>query len=461
MIKPDERFVLISTSSSGTGYRTLWEVLDNDQRKFITVVCENWSDEDDVHSPACEALKRNIDKIGSDVCTITISQDLRFLSCSNEPPEEGGIPDTDVYYPSIQDLKRVETHEPLLRTDLIEIDRLGSCIDLVKYSSSTQAAKRVVFKYWVLDRRTRQAWRELNIYMRLPQDHPNIVPFDKIVLDEVERKVVGWTSLYIAGGTLDQHTLATFPLRWLAELTTVVDDLNLKFGIIHQDIALRNIAYDRNTQKLRLLDFGMAALVGSRWEIPEYNDVDYLILAVYKLITGDTAYDDTHPRKFDIGDIEEKEEWVRRTETQLDHDIYYYRLLLSEWARRRRSPANNVERDESEFIRFEELRSPPVRKSFIDIGNGQKEIAELYNIRTQRAALELAEYTVLWQRPSQTQLRHGQRLLSNGQLMRQQTNLTVSHSGNSEKNETIGLPTPNMRDRISRLRRVHRSRSLP
>jgi hypothetical protein len=39
----------------------------------------------------------------------------------------------------------------------------------------------------------------------LSKHRPNIVPFDRIVLDEVERRVVGFTTLFIPGGTLDEN----------------------------------------------------------------------------------------------------------------------------------------------------------------------------------------------------------------------------------------------------------------
>lgn len=80
------------------------------------------------------------------------------------------------------------------------------------------------------------AWKEMNLWMRLPR-HPNIVPFDKIVLDELEGRVVGFTSSYVPGGNLEENKSRVFKLKWLKQLIEVVDLLNLRHGIVHQDIA--------------------------------------------------------------------------------------------------------------------------------------------------------------------------------------------------------------------------------
>ncbi|CAG8285577.1 unnamed protein product [Penicillium nalgiovense] len=50
---------------------------------------------------------------------------------------------------------------------------------------------------------------------------------------------------------------ATTPFRfeWLQQLTQLVDFLNLELGIIHQDIAPRNLLVDPETDKIILFDF--------------------------------------------------------------------------------------------------------------------------------------------------------------------------------------------------------------
>jgi serine/threonine protein kinase len=86
-------------------------------------------------------------------------------------------------------------------------------------------------------------WKELNLWMRLPH-HSNIVPFDRVVLDELEGLFIAFTSVFIPGKSLKDNRSRVFKLPWLRQLTQVVDDLNLRYGIAHQDIAPRNILVD-------------------------------------------------------------------------------------------------------------------------------------------------------------------------------------------------------------------------
>jgi hypothetical protein len=56
------------------------------------------------------------------------------------------------------------------------------------------------------------AWDELNLLKSLPP-HPNIVPFDRVVLEDVESRVIGFIIKYIPGGTLDNLKLP-FRFEW-------------------------------------------------------------------------------------------------------------------------------------------------------------------------------------------------------------------------------------------------------
>jgi len=56
--------------------------------------------------------------------------------------------------------------------------------------------------------------------MRIPK-HPNIVPFDALVLDTVnsDDKVVGFLMRHVPGGTLDVNKDRIFKLKYLEQLT--------------------------------------------------------------------------------------------------------------------------------------------------------------------------------------------------------------------------------------------------
>jgi hypothetical protein len=52
------------------------------------------------------------------------------------------------------------------------------------------------------------------------------VPFDRVVLDEMQGHVVGFSSRYIPGETLDTMSSRVFKLKHFQQLLGVVDDLN-------------------------------------------------------------------------------------------------------------------------------------------------------------------------------------------------------------------------------------------
>ncbi|KAJ5906116.1 uncharacterized protein N7473_003032 [Penicillium subrubescens] len=120
---------------------------------------------------------------------------------------------------------------------LFELDRLGPGVDLLTYKDELGITQKVAFKFNPLDkpRRVQMAWDELNLLKSLPS-HSIIVPFDRVVLEDVESRVIGFTTKYISGGTLDNINIP-FRFKWLKQLTQLVDFLNLELGIMHQDIA--------------------------------------------------------------------------------------------------------------------------------------------------------------------------------------------------------------------------------
>ncbi|KNG91705.1 hypothetical protein ANOM_000253 [Aspergillus nomiae NRRL 13137] len=93
---------------------------------------------------------------------------------------------------------------------------------------------------------------------------------------------------YIAGGTLD-NTNVPFRFEWLQQLIRLVDFLNRELGIMHQDIAPRNLLIDPGTNNILLFDFDWAAcgkkrLPGGR------DDVTGVVFTLYELITNDTQF---------------------------------------------------------------------------------------------------------------------------------------------------------------------------
>ncbi|KID86612.1 Protein kinase-like domain protein [Metarhizium guizhouense ARSEF 977] len=176
--------------------------------------------------------------------------------------------------------------------------------------------------------------------MRLPR-HPNLVPFDRVVTDELEGRVVGFTNNDISGGSLEENRSRVFRLKWLQQLTNLADDLNLCFGISHEDIAPRNLVINDSTDCMMLFDFNFAARINcsSRLEdegyVEERNDVKWVELTMYEIITRDDSlrrvpHEDQHEDNL-------PRDWVKHVHVQLGHAFADYQLLLQDWKVRRLS----------------------------------------------------------------------------------------------------------------------------
>jgi hypothetical protein len=130
---------------------------------------------------------------------------------------------------------------------LQELDRLGPGVDLSSYEDESGNPHTVAFKFnsWWKPVRMQMAWDELHLLKSLPP-HPNLLGLDRVVLEDVESRVIGFTTKYIPGGTLETRKVP-FRFEWLQQLTQVVDFLNLELGIMHQDIVPRNLLIDPDT----------------------------------------------------------------------------------------------------------------------------------------------------------------------------------------------------------------------
>lgn len=204
--------------------------------------------------------------------------------------------------------------------------------------------EQAVFKYYFLWQYAQRSWDEMNLWMRLPP-HPNIVPFDRIVLDELEVRVIGFTNDYVSGGTLEENQSRIFRLEWLRQLIRVVDDLNLRYGISHQDVSPRNLVVGESTDCIMLLDFNFAARIKHTPvdECQTYredrNDVKGVIFTVYEIITRDDSRSVPHDEQ-NVDSL--GMEWVKHPDVRLDHPLEAYLLALQVWRGQRERCQNAV-----------------------------------------------------------------------------------------------------------------------
>jgi hypothetical protein len=182
----------------------------------------------------------------------------------------------------------------LLRSDLTVIDRLGPGTDKVSYPCPTSGWEKVVaFKAVACCSWYGGVWEDIQIMARLPP-HSFILPLDSLVLEELTQLgVIGFTMTLVKAPTRDKHLTGPFKLRWLREVIRLIDELNLSFGLVHQNIAPRNIFIDPETDSILLFNFNLTARISQKRggshnaENPARNDVKGVMYFMYSIITRD------------------------------------------------------------------------------------------------------------------------------------------------------------------------------
>lgn len=258
----------------------------------------------------------------------------------------------------------------------------------------------------------------MNIWMRLPR-HKNLVSFDKIVLDELHGHVVGFTSQYIPGGTLWHNQSRVFKLEWLWQLTSVVDDLNLKYGIAHQDISPRNLLINPTTDAIMLFDYNFSSLIGGIGYDVNRDDVKGVIFTLYEIITGDTKLRGVPHRQQSPADVQGLEEWVQHPDIKLDHSVSEFRSVLNEWVERRRMGKQvTLYTEASEYIDCPDFPKPPPTDVVFSDGMGNSTVVPSVVLNNQRRDLREEGVAYLnWERPAQIKLDKEKILLATGQYM--------------------------------------------
>lgn len=280
-------------------------------------------------------LERHIDSLAPNVYAIEVSKDGELIAVSSNPRDDS----TEVpFFPRLQDL-RYPWIRTVTRRELRELDRIRPNLDLVSYRH-----RKAVFKYSFLDSRlSHQRWDELNILIRL-SSHQNIIPFHRVVVEKLRghERIVGFTTQYIAGGTLDIYTqnpdyMFLFKLKWLKQLINTIDDLNYKYGIAHQDLAPQNLIIHQATDKILLLDFNLSARIGVRYSMfnEDCNDFKGVIFTLYEIITRKQLLRTTQNTEIVLN----TPDWVKHPHVKLDRHLAEYRSVLAAWVSSRKSAA--------------------------------------------------------------------------------------------------------------------------
>jgi serine/threonine protein kinase len=328
MINPAEQFWVLGGYFSRLCTQ---HIFDWDQRRWIGLQGEEHligKDED-----AIQLLKKVYNQVPPDAVEIRLSDKGTLASLSTNPEDD---PSLFVHYPRfVADEGDLNEHNVLRRSQLHEIDRLGRCVDLVEYVDSG-AIKKAVFKYQLVPHHLEKVWTEAHIVHAL-RDCTSVLSFDKFVVDNSDLRLLGYTSTYIAGETFRDNPRRPFRLSWLEQLTQIVDDLNLKYGIYHQDIAPCNLMIDPQTNNLILLDFDKAIQIGLGKEIANFNDIDGVIFSIYEILTFDTKYQKIEYWDLDVSEVENMTCWPLKAQLEPGLELDTIRQYLHEWVVKRRS----------------------------------------------------------------------------------------------------------------------------
>ncbi|KAL4910852.1 hypothetical protein BDW74DRAFT_172313 [Aspergillus multicolor] len=192
-------------------------------------------------------LAKVADHLSPSVTSVNVNSDGLIKALSTDPEEDETL--FLVYLP-FQICTALAKCRTIKYSQLTELDRLSGKINLASYIDAG-VSHNVVFKFnvWYRWIRLQKVWDEPHLLSSIPS-HPNILPLDAIVLDDapaaVHPRFLGFTTRYIPGDTLENPRIP-FRLAWLHQLLDVVDYLNLQIGILHQDIAPRNLLIDPDT----------------------------------------------------------------------------------------------------------------------------------------------------------------------------------------------------------------------
>jgi hypothetical protein len=360
---------------------------------------------------AADALTRHLDDLPPETVAITIDETGKLLSFCTDPKED--------YTPIITDYFLVEAYQlpppipskTVLRSELTEICRYTVGVDLVSYPTSLsppadrEDKNRYVFKHSIT---SNILWKEMQMLARLPP-HPNMALLDRLVLDETTgSQVVGFTVRYVAAETLVESR-SRFKLKWLKQLIHAVDDLNLKHGIIHQDIADRNLLIDPDTDSIVLIDFDFASRIGVRYtnargpegERPERDDIKGVLVFLYEYITRDPVLKGYVLHDADEKDFEDPAKWIKHPDVELDGDVAEFYAELMAWVSRRRAGEAIAHYSEApEALEWPSLPEKAWRTMLDTIGGRHRH-------RNKLPYLE-------WKRPPSSKLDPTRRLLATG-----------------------------------------------
>jgi hypothetical protein len=119
----------------------------------------------------------------------------------------------------------------------------------------------------------------------------------------------------------------------MQQLLSVVDDLNYRFGIMHQDVAARNLLIDEK-ENLCIVHFNYSIMIKEHYT-PERDDSKGVIFTLYEIITLDEHYREV-PHAQQDAEASLRRDWVKHPDVKLDSDVQLFRQVLDAWIAQRK-----------------------------------------------------------------------------------------------------------------------------
>jgi serine/threonine protein kinase len=397
-------------------------------------------------------------------------------------------------YPTPNELGLPDHIKTIKRSDLLEIERLGPSIDLVSFKTESGQVERAVFRYFFARQDVHRHLREQQALFHIG-NHPNLIEYQRAVLDDSGQVVVGFLTEYMPTGKLLRWLSGPFKLSHLEQLLQAVDDINLEFGLAHGDIGLDRVLIDEPTDRLKLIDMG---LVRPRTAARALVDIHMTVSTVYQLITGGADYYSQEgvweETSAFVHHLETLPSWELDPKLQLDHGVTIYRSLLQGWAAERLAilapdvdrsrkrklphPENKAQRDENAnnrsgakrirlkcettILKFRDsdasnaryplllktdgtsIDLPAAPRQFVPrpiikqimLSNGECQVTDLFKMEEwpdrSDEARDPQDPIVQWTRPSEAQREPGVQYLANGQRADETVKVLVPPSSPEE-----------------------------
>ncbi|KAF2227448.1 hypothetical protein BDZ85DRAFT_3544 [Elsinoe ampelina] len=345
---PTDRFSYVGGLFSETATRDYFEAqyVDWDQRKVYVVFGAQpagtiRNDHDgafDWNLAIIEELFATVESIPSQAWSLELGEGFRLVSTDRLPPS--GDFRCAPYHPHLSDSRMLSNARTVTRAHLVEDERLGWRVDKCHYITESMIRKDVIFKYDFIPTSLPNSWDEIHTHYQL-SGHPLIVSFDRVVVDEVEGRIVGFTTEFIPGGALDSMVSPQFTLRHFQQLTDVIDDLNIGYRVQHCDVHPRNILLDLASDSIRLLDFNYAERIDVNPR-SDRNDEAGVAFTLYELATHDYELRGRHAQYPSVQAILNKTDWPLHSESCIRGDIAGFRRHLDHWLRLRTEPEPQI-----------------------------------------------------------------------------------------------------------------------